>query len=49
MRGLICSDKVTDLNAVPFKRGGCSFEMTEEEASAQGHFRGEEIPRCPVW
>lgn len=48
MRGLICADKATDLNPMPFKYGACCFEMTDEEAKARGYFAGEELPRCPV-
>lgn len=47
MRGLICSDKITDLNPQPFHGGNCTFELSEEEARAHRYFANEEIPRCP--
>ena len=47
MRGLICSDKITDLNPQPFHSGSCTFELSEEEAKAHRYFANEDIPRCP--
>ena len=48
MRGLICSDKISDLNPLPFKQGTCSFEMTDAEARRRRYFADEELPLCPV-
>jgi NAD-dependent SIR2 family protein deacetylase len=48
MRGLICSDKVTPLNPIPYRTGTCNFSISHDEAFAASYFANEELPLCPV-
>lgn len=48
MRGLICSNKLSSYNPLPYRDGRCQYSLSEEEALANGYFEGEAIPRCPM-
>lgn len=47
MRGLICSDKRTKYNPLPYKTGSCNYSMSHDEAMRSNYFASNPIPRCP--
>lgn len=47
MRGLICSDKMTPLNQIPYRSGDCTYSLSEEEALEVGYYASTPVPKCP--
>lgn len=48
MRGLICSDKKTVLNPLPYRSGSCTFCILEEDVDAiAAVYADDKVPLCP--
>lgn len=48
MRGLICSDRRTPLNPIPFGDGCCTFSLDESDVTGiDAAYHSEGVPPCP--
>ena len=47
MRGVVCSDKKTILNPIPFRDGMCEYSEDDVSCRAHRYFDGNRLPRCP--
>lgn len=45
MRGLICSDKRTHLNPLPYRQGNCSFDLSDDPAVGLA-YQHQGVPLC---
>jgi NAD-dependent deacetylase len=48
MRGLICSNKRTPLNPIPYRDGSCSYSISDAEALEISYFKDSALPLCPI-